>query len=111
MNQETGNKGVHIPTNKIPSRLKSHFQEYDPDILDLEQDANLIIQRTLDFGNWEEIRWLFDTYGRRRIRVFVKQRGERLLSCVAFNYWRKLLKVNRWQHTPFPTAKGEVWER
>jgi hypothetical protein len=97
--------------NRIPEPLWPHFQEYDPASLDLESDADLIIQRTLEFGTWDEVRWLFVTYGSERIRAFLRMRGERLLSPVTFNYWRKLLGVREWQSSPFPTAKGELWDR
>ena len=95
----------------IPGGLRPHFQEYDPRTLELDRDANLIIQRTLEYGTWDEVCWLFSTYGGPRIRTFVRGRGERLLSPVTFNYWRKLLGVRRWHRSPFPTAKGEVWDR
>jgi hypothetical protein len=102
--------GTAIPDN-IPAGLKPHFQEYDLQALELDRDANLIIQRTLEYGTWDEVRWLFSTYGDRRIRAFVRERGERLLSRVTLNYWRKLLRIRRWRHSPFPTAKGELWDR
>jgi hypothetical protein len=100
-----------MEANQILDSLRSHFQDYDPDRLDLEKDADPIIQRVLEFGAWEEVRWLFETYGRRRIRLFLRHRGERMLSPVTFHYWRKLLKVTRWQRSPFETPKGEVWTR
>jgi len=98
------------PTN-IPDGLRPYFQEYDPQTLDLDRDANLILQRTLEHGTWEEVRWLFGIYGAPRIRIFLQERGERLLSRVTFNYWRKLLGIQEWRRSPFPTAKGEVWDR
>ncbi len=98
-----------ISPSSIPSGLKPYFQEYDLNDLEILRDANLIIQRTLDFGNWEEIRWLLEVYGVRRIRRFLREYGERWLNPSSFNYWRKLLKVKKWQKGPFPTLKGEVW--
>jgi len=100
-----------VTAGGIPRGLWPHFQEYDPESLQLDRDAELIIQRTLEHGTWEEIRWLFSTYGGSRIRDFVQQRGERMLSRVTFNYWRKLLGVRRWRRSPFPTAGKEVWDR
>jgi hypothetical protein len=91
----------------IPESLLPYFQEYNLDALDVHRDANLIIQRTLEFGNWDEIRWLFLVYGRQRIRLFLRQYGERWLQPVTFNYWRKLLNLRRWRAAPF--GKGEVW--
>ncbi len=100
-----------VKANQIPEGLWPYFQEYDPAHLDLEGDSDLILQRTLEFGTWDEVRWLFVTYRRRRIRAFLRKRGERMLSPVTFNYWRKLLGVKSWQPSPFPTAKGELWDR
>jgi hypothetical protein len=98
-------------TDRIPDGLQPYFQEYDLARLELEADADLIIQRTLEFGTWDEVRWLFLTYGKRRICLFLRKRGERWLSPVTFNYWRRLLRVRNWQSSPFPTAKGELWDR
>jgi len=97
--------------NGIPSGLRPHFQEYDTRTLDVDHDADLIMQRTLEHGTWEEVRWLFRAYGSPRIRTFLRERGTRLLSGVTFNYWRKLLGIRQWRHSPFPTARGEIWDR
>lgn len=99
------------PAPQIPAGLKPYFQEYDVNRLDITRDANLIIQRVLEFGTWDEIRWLFETYGSKRIRLFLRERGERLLKPVTFNYWRKLLGIRRWRKSPFPISKGELWNR
>jgi len=95
----------------IPRGRAPHFQEYDLDALDADRDADLIIQRTLEYGTWDEVRWLFERYGGKHIRTFVRERGERWLSKATFNYWRKLLKIKRWRRSPFPTARGDLWER
>lgn len=95
----------------IPAGLVPHFQEYDARSLDLDRDANLIIQRALEYGSWEDVSWLFGIYGKERIGAFLRERGERLLSPVAFNYWRKLLDIQQWRASPFPTPRDEVWDR
>jgi hypothetical protein len=102
-------KSSATPRASIPPGLQPYFQEYDVLALDLQRDANLIIQRTLEFGTWEEVRWVFRALGSERVRVFLRQYGERWLNPVSFHYWRKLLRVRTWRHSPFPTAKGEVW--
>jgi len=93
----------------IPPDLHPFFQEYNLATLDLTRDANLIIQRTLEFGTWDEVRWLFETYGALKLRSYLRQFGERGLHPVCFTYWRKLFHLRQWRHSPFPTAKGEVW--
>jgi hypothetical protein len=98
-----------VTSPKIPAGLKPYFQEYDIAKLDIVRDANLIIQRVLEFGTWDEIRWLFKTYHGERIRLFLRQHGDRWLKPVTFTYWRKLLGVHRWRKSPFPTRKGELW--
>jgi hypothetical protein len=87
--------------------LQPYFQEYSLAGLSLRRDANLIIQRTLEFGTWEELRWLIQAYSRRHVQRFLRQHDERWLHPATFNYWRKLLGVRRWQPAPF--GKGELW--
>jgi hypothetical protein len=94
---------------QIPTGLKPFFQEYDYSNLDINNHANLIVGRTLEYGTWEEVQWLFNVYGLDRIRSYVRQYGERGLNPVTFNYWRKLLKIRRWHRSPFPINKGELW--
>ncbi len=98
-----------LSASQIPIGLKPYFQEYDIARLHIVRDANLIIQRVLEFGTWDEIRWLFETYRSKRIRLFLRAYGERGLKPVTFNYWRKLLGVRRWKKPPFPTIQGELW--
>lgn len=94
---------------EIPPIIQSYLQEYDLAKLDPKRDADLLIQRVLEFGDWEEVRWLIRTYGVARIRQFLRRRGERWLRPVTFNYWRKLFRLRKWEHSPFPTSKGELW--
>lgn len=93
----------------IPSGLWPYFQEYYPRQLDREQDADLIVQRTLEYGKWEEICRGLAAYDRKRIREYVRLRGERQLSAATFTYWRKLLGLRRWQHSPFAAEARRVW--
>jgi Family of unknown function (DUF6922) len=43
----------------IPPSIAPFFQGYDIARLNPEKDSFTIIERTLQFGNREEIRWLF----------------------------------------------------
>ncbi|QQR78677.1 MAG: nucleotidyl transferase AbiEii/AbiGii toxin family protein [Candidatus Moraniibacteriota bacterium] len=49
------------PVSAIVFR-QSLFWDADPKRLDTEKNARYIIERVLDFGNAEEIRWLFQRY-------------------------------------------------
>jgi Family of unknown function (DUF6922) len=98
---------VQEQTKTIPASLKPYFQEYDLGELHLRRDADLVIQRTLEYGDWDEIRWLVQVYRRERIRRFLREHGERWLTPATFNYWRKLFGIRHWETAPF--GKGEVW--
>ncbi len=100
-----------LSSHQIPASLQPYFQEYDIARLDITHDANIIIERVLEFGTWDEIRWLFEVYHVERIRLFLQEHGERWLKPVTFNYWRKLLGIRKWKKSPFPTAGGELWGR
>ena len=77
----------------IPSSLAPFFQEYDLSKLDLERSAGTIIERTLQFGNREEIRWLFHTYPQRRIRDWVARWGKVALPEPHRTFWTLILDL------------------
>jgi hypothetical protein len=99
-----------ILSSQIPTGLRPYFQEYDITQLDLIRDANLVIQRTLEFGTWDELRWLFSVYSAQRIRTFLREHGQRWLKPITFHYWRKLLRIRTWKKPPFTSVAGEPWQ-
>ena len=107
--RKEGNPALDDPRIRVPRRLVPYFQEYDTRRLRIRRDADLIIGRTLEFGTWPETRWLFKHYGAPRIKEFVRESGERSLSPVTFNYWRKLFRLRTWRHSPFDISRGDVW--
>lgn len=53
---------MNIGTEPTISFRQSLFWDVDPKKIDAEKNARYIIERVLDFGNDEEIRWLFERY-------------------------------------------------
>ena len=49
----------------------SLFWDVDPATIDLEKNARYVIERVLDYGNDEEVRWMWDMYPREQIREVV----------------------------------------
>ena len=45
----------------------SLFWDVDPDTIDLDKHARYVIERVLDFGTDEEVRWMFKQYPRKQI--------------------------------------------
>ena len=93
----------------IPSTLTRQFQEYRVEDLDLEQHADLIIARALEFGTRADLRWLFSAYGTERVRDFVRRRGFRKLSRRGFGFWRTVLGVTEHVTPPWLTERSPVW--
>jgi hypothetical protein len=77
----------------IPASLAPFFQEYELERLTLEGSAATIIERTLQYGNREEIHWLFSHYSRQRIRDWVKRWGELALPEPHLTFWRLVLDL------------------
>ena len=77
----------------IPASLAPFFQEYNLEQLDVERSANTIIERTLQFGDREEIRWLFSCYSRGRIRDWVKLWGQMALPEPHLTFWKLILDL------------------
>ena len=78
---------------RIPASLRPCFQEYDFEQLDPTQHADLIIERTLAYGNRSELRWLFSRYGRPRLAGWVQRLGARRLPWRRYNLWCVLLDL------------------
>ncbi|MBD3287949.1 hypothetical protein GF337_04025 [candidate division KSB1 bacterium] len=97
--------------NNPPTSLSRLFQEYDFERMDVRQHANIIIERTLEMGNWEELHWLFHHYGIQRITEYLKQLGSRRLSKMTFNYWIKLLQIKEYRPAPFAEIRDKLWSR
>ena len=93
----------------VPRTLKPFFQEFDLSRLDLREDARVIMQRTLEYGDLAELRWLFETYPRREIKEFVRSRGEHWLSKRAFYFWRRYFKLQTWKRAPNRDLRKILW--
>lgn len=78
---------------QLPSTTAWLFPEYDFASMDLEEYQGVIIERLLERGTWEQLRWLFLAYGEEPVADWVHRHGLRLLSCRSFALWRLALGV------------------
>jgi len=74
----------------IPESALLFFQEYDPGHLDPERDGDLVIERTLAYGNREEVRWLLAQYGLPRVQDWLSESGLRRLPRRRYRLWSNL---------------------
>jgi len=68
---------------------RSLFWDVDPQTIDLEKNARYIIERVLDFGSDEEVRWMWGLYPRERIRDVIEH--SRVLQPHTRALWNELI--------------------
>ena len=76
----------------IPLTLYRYFWDCDPRLLDITQHERSILDRLLERGDLESVRWMLKTYDHSRIADVV--RVSRSLSPKSRNFWELYL------HTP-----------
>jgi len=93
----------------IPQSLTRLFQEYQFGDLNIELHSNLFIERILESGTWEELRWVLHTYGAKRIQTYIRRFGHTRLSPISFNYWRKLFRIHKYYRSPWSEIRKDIW--
>lgn len=77
----------------IPTTLTPFFQEYDLAALNPQKDAHTIIERTLQFGDRTELRWLFSVYSEEQITAWVRQFGKEKLPQPHRAFWQTIFDI------------------
>jgi len=80
--------------HNLPASTAWLFPEYSFADVDAEEHAGVVIERVLERGSWDELRWLFGRYGESRVGEWVRRHGFRLLSKRSFALWRLALGVD-----------------
>jgi hypothetical protein len=82
------------PRNDLPLDSAWLFPEYDFELMNIKTYQGVIIERILERGSWQQIRWLFRTYGEYLVADWVRKHGFRLLSKRSFTLWRLSLDID-----------------
>ncbi|RMH82627.1 MAG: hypothetical protein D6681_17215, partial [Calditrichaeota bacterium] len=77
----------------LPEDTSWLFPEYEFASMDIERHKGVIIERILERGTWEQLRWLFATYGEQQVAEWVKKHGFRLLSKRSFALWKLVFNI------------------
>lgn len=97
----------------LPSFLKSYLWDIEPDTLDLSTHATFVIERLLDAGDEEAVRWLFATFPRHTIADVVKD--SRRLSQRSAVFWSHILDLPaddvRCLSKSFQKTSRVIWTR
>ena len=71
----------------LPEFLFPLFWEYEPENIDIELHANIIMERIMERGSWVSMVWLKKTYTKDQLVSFLEKRGKRILPTRELNYW------------------------
>ena len=90
-----------LAPNGLPTDSAWLFPEHDFSRMNPERFANVIIERILERGSAEQVRWLVQQYKPRAIAAWVRRYGYRRLSHKVFEYWRWVFGIKRYQRPPW----------
>jgi hypothetical protein len=72
----------------IPNHLTKYFWEYNISDLEINNYKQLIIERLLEKGNWDAVKWLFESYQADDIYNIVNHSSN--LSIKTLNFWKQV---------------------
>jgi len=75
----------------LPDFLFPLFWDYPSESIDAEMHAFVVLERVLEYGSLEAVRWVLATYGPERLKDFLRRRGVRVLSRKTLSFWTLLL--------------------
>ena len=87
----------------IPKEFSSLFWEVDPGTVDLETHANYVIERFLEYGTLEGVRWLRTVYSDEKLVRFLREKSFRIRSQKTLNFWRLMLNIPQSEWTNLPS--------
>ena len=87
---------------KIPQKIKWLFWSYDIKSLDLKEDKDYIIPQVLNYGTWEDLKWLYKVYSEKDIKKVVKNPRRGLWFKNVLHFWTTIFNIR---------LKKEVWEK
>lgn len=61
--------------------------------LDLTKDKHYIISQVLNYGTWEDLKWLFKIYSEREIKNVVRNPGRGIWFSDVLNFWNLMFNL------------------
>jgi len=81
-------------TVELPAALHKLFWDVDPATVQVDAHRNFILDRVLELGGIEAVRWAERTYGTAGIRGYFLARGCRVLSAKTRAFWQAMLNLD-----------------
>ena len=85
-------------SSSLPENLSSILWSYDLGKLDLEKNRRVILVSVINYGDWNQWRWLIKTYGSTVVREELKKMSPTAFRPGALKLISLLLKVSITQH-------------
>ncbi len=79
--------------DKVPGFLRSVLCSYDLRRMGLEKDKETIITRILNYGDWNDLKWLYSVYTENDIKRVVANPFRGSWFDKALNFWEKMLSL------------------
>ena len=79
---------------KVPRKLQSVLWSYDIRQVHPGKHKELIIQQVLNYGDWEDLKWLYRTYPEREIKEVVRHPRRGVWFERVLDFWCLMLKVH-----------------
>lgn len=80
-------KGAPRDPRRVPPEFASLFWDCDLHTLDVDRHREQILERVLQDGDLEAVRWVLATYGDAGVRAFVIETGPRRLTPKILTFW------------------------
>jgi len=78
---------------KIPKKMRWLFWSYDIKSLDLNADKDYIIAQVLNYGDWDDVKWLLKIYPEVKIRKAIKNPSRGVWFEKVLNFWTTIFNI------------------
>ena len=86
----------------LPEGVERLLWEYDSSsLVEKEELPEIVVERVMARGGWQEMRWLLETCDRENLRCFLERRGFRVLPPRELAFWALACSV--------PEEQSSVW--
>lgn len=88
--------------NSLPSKFYSCFWDVDPKKMNLQKYDRFVIERLLEYGDFDALKWLKKNYGEEKIIASLK--NTRNISIQTANFYSCLFNIPRKDLRCFQTS-------
>ncbi len=82
-----------LKNKKIPQKMRWLFWSYDIKTLDFNRDKEYIISQVLNYGTWDDVRWLKKTYSDDEIKKVIKNPSRGVWFEKVLNFWCTIFNI------------------